>query len=399
MKRLATILAAVAAAALLAAAGAAAAPRLINYQGLLSDSEGALLSGEHTLYFSVFADSIPGSPALWSEGHSGVEADNGVVNVVLGSLVPIPEDLFDADERWLCIIVDDDLLTPRLRFTSVPWALRAAVADSVSGGTAACDGHSLDAADGSPANALYVDNAGDVGIGTTSPARALHLYNGNTQDGIRVAFGSNYSNLYGEFLHMGSGGLVINSNAGGSWADISFQTEGVTRMHLMHNGRLGIGTTSPENLLHVAGTAKVEVLEITGADMAERFAVSDLLDPGTVVAIDPDRPGVLRRSERAYDRAVAGVISGAGGLPTGAVLGNLTGREDGQPVALSGRVWVKCDAGPAPIGPGDLLTTAAAPGHAMKAVDHDRAQGAVLGKAMTALPRGKGLVLTLISLQ
>jgi hypothetical protein len=41
--------------------------------------------------------------------------------------------------------------------------------------TAAGDGHSLDAADGSPSNAVYVDAVGEVGIGTTSPAAQLHV--------------------------------------------------------------------------------------------------------------------------------------------------------------------------------------------------------------------------------
>jgi hypothetical protein len=68
-------------------------------------------------------------------------------------------------------------------------------------------------------------------------------------------------------------------------------------------------------------------------------------------------------------------------------------------VALSGRVFVKADASAGPIRPGDLLTTSAVPGHAMKVADHDRAQGAVLGKAMTGLESGTGLVLVLVTLQ
>jgi hypothetical protein len=49
---------------------------------------------------------------------------------------------------------------------------------------------------------------------------------------------------------------------------------------------------------------------------------------------------------------------------------------------------------------GDLLTTSDTPGHAMKVTDFPRSQGAVLGKAMQPLARGrKGLVLVLVGLQ
>ena len=51
------------------------------------------------------------------------------------------------------------------------------------------------------------------------------------------------------------------------------------------------------------------------------------------------------------------------------------------------------------IGPGDLLTTSSTPGHAMKVTDHARAQGAILGKAMTGLSESKGMVLVLVTLQ
>jgi hypothetical protein len=46
-----------------------------------------------------------------------------------------------------------------------------------------------------------------------------------------------------------------------------------------------------------------------------------------------------------------------------------------------------------------LLTTSSTPGHAMKVTDHARAQGAILGKAMSSLAEGKGMVLVLVSLQ
>ena len=78
-----------------------------------------------------------------------------------------------------------------------------------------------------------------------------------------------------------------------------------------------------------------------------------------------------------------------------------TGTEvDGRfPVALTGRVYVWVDASYGAVQPGDLLTTSDTPGHAMVVADHEQAQGAILGKAMTALPEGRGLVLVLVSLQ
>jgi mannose-6-phosphate isomerase-like protein (cupin superfamily) len=68
-------------------------------------------------------------------------------------------------------------------------------------------------------------------------------------------------------------------------------------------------------------------------------------------------------------------------------------------VALSGRVYVWVDASKGAIQPGDLLTTSSTPGHAMKATDAKKAQGAIIGKAMTSLKEGKGLVLVLVTLQ
>jgi hypothetical protein len=120
-----------------------------------------------------------------------------------------------------------------------------------------------------------------------------------------------------------------------------------------------------------------------------------------VVAIDPENPGQLTLTRQAYDRKVAGIISGADGLRPGLVMkaqGHLHADGD-YPVALTGRVFAWCDAANDPIQPGDLLTTSETLGHAMKVTDHARAQGAIIGKAMTPLESGQGLVLVLVSLQ
>jgi len=154
----------------------------------------------------------------------------------------------------------------------------------------------------------------------------------------------------------------------------------------------------------VGGTLTVNVLTILGGgDLAEPFNVkeAEITKPGTIVSIDPDKPGVLRLSSRSYDRAVAGIISGANGIRPGMTLQHTgTPADGGYPVALSGRVWAYADADSGgAIHPGDLLTTSSMPGYAMKVTDYSLSQGAVLGKAMSALECGRGMVLVLVSLQ
>jgi hypothetical protein len=82
------------------------------------------------------------------------------------------------------------------------------------------------------------------------------------------------------------------------------------------------------------------------------------------------------------------------------MMGQMGTKADGKhPVALTGRVYVLAEASKGAIHPGDLLTTSSTPGHAMKVANHGKAQGAILGKAMTGLSEGKGMVLVLVSLQ
>ncbi|HUN81815.1 MAG TPA: hypothetical protein VMV81_09935, partial [Phycisphaerae bacterium] len=91
--------------------------------------------------------------------------------------------------------------------------------------------------------------------------------------------------------------------------------------------------------LIVNGTTRTKVLQIMGADMAEKFPISDgKAEPGTVMEIDPDHAGKLRISRGAYNPRVAGVVSGAGDIPVGVILGNLPGQDDAPSIALSGRV-------------------------------------------------------------
>jgi len=155
------------------------------------------------------------------------------------------------------------------------------------------------------------------------------------------------------------------------------------------------------NLVQNSGTTTVCVLTITGGcDLAEPFAMSTRQVPkGSVVVIDEQHPGHLKQSASAYDKKVAGVVSGANGINTGLTLSQQGITENGQNVALSGRVYAMADTSNGPIQPGDLLTTSDRPGHCMKVTEPGKAQGAIIGKAMTGLTDGPGLVLVLVTLQ
>ncbi|MDH3892375.1 MAG: hypothetical protein OEV49_14975 [candidate division Zixibacteria bacterium] len=154
------------------------------------------------------------------------------------------------------------------------------------------------------------------------------------------------------------------------------------------------------------GRVTTEVLEITGgSDLSEQFNIRKTVDgiaplPGMVVSIDSEQIGQLKVSRRAYDPAVAGIISGANGIKPGMMMGQSGTITDGDyAVALTGRVYCLVDASFGAVQPGDMLTTSSTVGHAMLASDLRRAPGTIIGKAMSSLESGQGYVLVLVTLQ
>ncbi len=255
---------------------------------------------------------------------------------------------------------------------------------------------------------------GNVGINTSNPQAKLHVAGQSRFDGI-----SQFNLGSGSVSMSTPGGYpgIIAYSSNGHRKEIVFKNDklqllmstsnqpspndnGIT---IRESGNVGIGTVNPQQKLDVNGTTQTKVLKITGgSDLAEPFEITgpENIKPGMVVAIDPEHPGQLRLVDRAHDRTVAGCISGANGIKPGLVMQQIGSVADGTyPVALSGRVYCWADASYGSIQPGDLLTTADRSGHAMKVTDYAKAQGAILGKAMSSLETGQGLVLVLVTLQ
>jgi hypothetical protein len=252
--------------------------------------------------------------------------------------------------------------------------------------------HGIEHTDGTVRLATYVGGATGGGwLGTISPHQ-LNFFVNNGEPSQTIAANGFDVRFYTADLWLG------HSSRRGSPGHAL--VDWVTPVTGVHQLVLNFGDDWAETVIGGSVT-EVKTLRITGgADLAEPFETSDSEIPkGSVVVIDEEHAGRLKRSTSAYDTRVAGIVSGANGINPGIALHQQGAMEGGQNVALSGRVYVQADAAFGAIKPGDLLTTSDTPGHAMKVTDHAKSQGAILGKAMGSLNEGKGMVLVLVSLQ
>ena len=121
----------------------------------------------------------------------------------------------------------------------------------------------------------------NVGIGTTAPARRLHVANGtsgavsiSSSDFVIEDNSSAFQHfltpddiesgiLFGDATDSIAGGLIFNNAATNN--GIQFRSGGnTTRMTLTGSGNLGIGTATPDDKLDVAGSIRVSVLGVAG---------------------------------------------------------------------------------------------------------------------------------------
>jgi hypothetical protein len=211
---------------------------------------------------------------------------------------------------------------------------------------------------------------------------------GNGHAGDLVMFGSGGDNtsLAGARVHVDAANAVLRLGSNGANGDVLVFPNEATSL-----------TDDDSATIHLRGSDGDIILR--NADCAEDFDVAEMasIGPGTVVALDAN--GAVRESRDAYERAVAGVVSGAGDLKPGIRLDRRDTGRTRLPVALVGKVFCKADATFGAIQAGDLLTSSPTPGHAMKASDPARAFGAVIGKALTPLASGRDLIPILVALQ
>ena len=107
-----------------------AIPQTIQYQGKLADLSGIGENDTLDIRFRIY-DIETGGDSLWAITVADVPIVHGLFDVNIG-----PIDLPFDQQYWLEIVVDGNTLAPRVQLTSSPYAFRAAVADSFTGGVA-----------------------------------------------------------------------------------------------------------------------------------------------------------------------------------------------------------------------------------------------------------------------
>ncbi len=244
------------------------------------------------------------------------------------------------------------------------------------------------------------------GVGVFGQSQGGEGIHGETNSNQHAAIsGTNHSSGPAVWASSNSGIGVFAQNTDPGAAD-AIQSVTNSNQHAAisgtnHSSGPGIWATSESGPAgYFQGDVQVTGdIKLLGADCAEDFDIAGMEEimPGTVMVLNQE--GALQPSQQAYDKKVAGVISGAGDYKPGIVLDQQQSNANRLPIALIGKVYCKVDAKYSPIEIGDLLTTSPTSGHAMKAADPLKAFGAVLGKALRSQQEGQGLIPILVALQ
>jgi len=279
-------------------------PRLINITGAFRPADGQPPAAVETVTLAIYADEQGGTP-LWQETQTVTLDDRGRYSLLLGATSGgIPPEIFGSTApHWLGTRFErpGEVEGARVRLTSVPYALRAANADTL-GGRPASDyllaaGQTSDGMAATPATRSdvaapagtanfipkYVDgiNFGDsvlynagtqVGLGTTTPFDMFHIsfnnpggnFTGlavqNTSGSVNAFSGMlffDHNNQLGQFQgynNVSHEYRINNIAKNGAQFDgsINFMIGSTSRFFVGANGNIGIGTTTPTTNLEVS---------------------------------------------------------------------------------------------------------------------------------------------------
>lgn len=226
--------------AVLAGTAAAQTDTTFTYQGELKES-GEPADGLFDMDFALWD-----APGGGSQVGSTIEVvDQPISDGLFTVELDFGADVFDGSQLWLEIIVEGSILVPRQPVTRTPYSIQT--------------------------RGIFVDDDGNVGIGTLTPAAPLEVHNANTGQIIRLESDKTYGYVHFRegpttraYLGYGDAGdLLVNAlpdsfaidglSSALHFAVDSDATRGIT---VDTNGNVGIGTTDfpDQSSLYVLNT-------------------------------------------------------------------------------------------------------------------------------------------------
>jgi trimeric autotransporter adhesin len=341
-------------------------PRLIKFSGLAQDETKKPLNGVVGMTFSLYKDQQGGSP-LWVETQN-IQADaTGHYTAMLGSASAegVPLSLFSSGEaHWISTQISGHSESARVLLLSVPYALKAADAETLgglpasafmhanSGGVASTAGSRASAGTSAPTavtgkgtknyvpmwtgaetlgNSTLYETAGNVGIGTKTPKAPVDVV-GTGTIAIQATAPGTVAAISGTATAISGGGTGVYGQSSDPNGNGVF---GMDKATTGGSGVIGVSNATSGNSSGVFGqSASTAGTGVFGNETAKTGGVFGVL--GMAVSTGQYSAGVS-----GVENATTGVVSGVAGKASSATngaagVGGFEGSATGQVFGVSG---------------------------------------------------------------
>ncbi len=257
----------------------AAVPTTINYQGYLTDSSGAPLTGTVSIVFSLYTS---GGAKQWTETQGSVSVAKGRFSVQLGSSSAFTADLFDTPLYLGVKVGSDAEMTPRKPLSTAPYAFYA---ETVEGYAVTYD----------------TDSSGKIDAGKIDSGVAATLIGGGTVDNTEYNYLDGVSsNIQAQFTTMQT---QVNSNTP------KYKTAYVYTGAPDSNGEYALPTTAMANVATWCGTPSSTNMCLVKI-LPGVYTVSGVVTMQSYVDIEGSGEGATKVTG-SFGGASTGVIKGA----------------------------------------------------------------------------------------